>query len=145
MAPKVRMVVGVDAEPVILLYSAPASTVGITVAAWLYMVPYQGTRNLSSLASVTPRKATMAPAVGPPKAVAARIGAIATLTTDPRGVRTGNEDAARVRIVQKARPGTPAPRASIAELIGQRTTDAPKRKMAATMTAITRIRSDLVT
>jgi len=74
------------------------------MTAWLNKVPYHGTWPRASRESVVPMKPTIAAAVGPPRAIAARIGATLTDATVPRGRRTGSALATSVRTVQNARP-----------------------------------------
>src|SRR4029078_254939 len=78
--------------------------VGSTTPAWFAAVPYQGTRPRRSRSSVVPRSATHPAATGPPSVIAARIGAIETETSVPRGIRTGRAPANRVTTVQNASP-----------------------------------------
>jgi hypothetical protein len=75
---------------------------------------------------VVPISETTAAASGPPRIIAARIGAEPTDTTLPRGSLTGIALAMSVAIVQKTRPGIPP----IASPIGNR-----KRAAAITRTA----------
>ena len=103
----------------------PATTTAAAAAAWLYKVPYHGTCPLNSRSSVVPMRVTTAPATGPPKNMAARIGADPTDTTLPLGSLTGIALATSVATVQKTSPGTPP----ISSRIGN-------RKIAAAITTI---------
>ena len=86
------------------LINSPAAIAGRTSAAWLASVPYQGIRPRNSRSSVVPMSATHAPAVGPPRKVAAMSGASETPTIVPRGMRTGSADATKVTTHQNTRP-----------------------------------------
>src|SRR5688572_5444843 len=109
----------------------PATAAEVAAAAWLYTVPYQGTRPRISRSSVVPMRLTRAAAVGPPRSIEARIGADATETTTPRGRRTGSALAAKVAIVQNRSPGSPP----ISGRIGKRKKAAAITRIAAAMVA----------
>ena len=91
VATKIRL--DLSDEPRTNSYDQPADQAGRTTPAWFAAVPYQGTRPRISRTSVVPTSATMPAATGPPRAIAAMIGAIATETRLPRGIRTGRAPA----------------------------------------------------
>ena len=80
-----------------------ATIAGSVNAAWLYSVPYQGTRPRNSRHSVLPRAPTIPAAIGPPRKAAARIGLPETEILVPRGSCTGAAEAA----IAAALPRTP--------------------------------------
>src|SRR3954465_11234277 len=87
-----------------------------------------------SRGSNVPIAATMAAATGPHANADAKMGAMVTLTTDPRGVCTGNIEAASATTVQNATPthhevDAPSPGASVT------TPAARNSKMAVVLTA----------
>ena len=80
---------------------------GMTSPAWFASVPYHGMRPRSSRTSVVPITATHAATAGPPRFIAAMIGAMATAD----GYRAGRARARQTRSA-KARPEAEAGRSS---------------------------------
>ena len=82
----------------------PPTMAGNTAPAWFAKDPYQGIcpRNFAHLG----RSESRNPAAdrGPPRVIAATIGAMATAWCDLEGSRTGSAEASRVSAVQKATP-----------------------------------------
>src|SRR6476659_7267099 len=98
--------------PTNVAWISDATIRGRTTPAWLYKEPYHGippepcrTRPLTSRHSVTPIRPTTTAAKGPPRAAAAKSGAIVTLTTAPPGILTGEPLLSTVISSQNANPG----------------------------------------
>ena len=87
--------------------ATPARVPEIASSAWLNTVPYHGMRPRTSRLSIVPITPTAAPASGPPRIAAPKIGAAATETTVPRGSCTGRALAAKARAIQYITPARP--------------------------------------
>src|SRR4029079_19159727 len=84
--------------------TTPAAIAGMTIPAGLAKDPYQGISPRSSRRSVVPRAATQPPTAGPPRKIAASIGAVATPCWVPNGNLTGSAQQTSVRTIQNATP-----------------------------------------